>query len=247
MTTRIARTMPGLAGQQIRWMLLDTAPRVLAQLDPRLSKTADRVLRRRGVEVLMGQSVTRAGDGYVLLSTGEKVPTRSLIWCVGVRADPLDGLDVKTDRGRLVVDEFMAVPGAPDIYACGDCAAVPDLTQPGQVCGMTAQHAQRQGKQAARNLAATLGRGTAAPYKHADLGFLVDLGGLAGAANPLHVPLSGPPANAITRGYHLSAMTGNRLRVLTDWALNGLTSPEATSAGVVTAASVPLDVDKPRD
>jgi NADH:ubiquinone reductase (H+-translocating) len=247
MTTRIARTMPGLAGQQIRWMLLDTAPRVLAQLDPRLSKTADRVLRRRGVEVLMGQSVTRAGDCYVLLSTGEKVPTRSLIWCVGVRADPLDGLDVKTDRGRLVVDEFMAVPGAPDIYACGDCAAVPDLTQPGQVCGMTAQHAQRQGKQAARNLAATLGRGTAAPYKHADLGFLVDLGGLAGAANPLHVPLSGPPANAITRGYHLSAMTGNRLRVLTDWALNGLTSREATSAGVVTAASVPLDVDKPRD
>jgi NADH:ubiquinone reductase (H+-translocating) len=247
MTTRIAKTMPGLAGQQIRWMLLDTAPRVLAQLDPRLSKTADRVLRRRGVEVLMGQSVTRASDGYVLLSTGEKVPTRSLIWCVGVRADPLDGLDVKTDRGRLVVDEFMAVPGAPDIYACGDCAAVPDLTQPGQVCGMTAQHAQRQGKQAARNLAASLGTGTAAPYKHADLGFLVDLGGLAGAANPLHVPLSGPPANAITRGYHLSAMTGNRLRVLTDWALNGLTSPEATSAGVVTAASVPLDVDKPRD
>jgi NADH:quinone reductase (non-electrogenic) len=79
MTTRIAKTMPGLAGQQIRWMLLDTAPRVLAQLDPRLSKTADRVLRRRGVEVLMGQSVTEAGDGYVQLSTGEKVSTRSLI------------------------------------------------------------------------------------------------------------------------------------------------------------------------
>jgi NADH dehydrogenase len=246
MTTRIAKTMPGLAGQQIRWMLLDTAPRVLAQLDPRLSKTADRVLRRRGVEVLMGQSVTEAGDGYVQLSTGEKVSTRSLIWCVGVRADPLDGLDVDTDRGRLVVDEFMAVPGAPDIYACGDCAAVPDLTRPGQVCGMTAQHAQRQGKQVARNVAATLGTGTATPYKHADLGFLVDLGGLAGAANPLNVPLSGLAANAITRGYHLSAMSGNRLRVLADWILNGLTSPEATSVDVISAESVPLDVDKPR-
>ena len=145
MTTRIAKQMPGLAGQQIRWMLLDTAPRVLAQLDPRLSKAADRVLRRRGVEVLMGQSVTKAGDGYEQLPTGEKVSTRSLIWCVGVRADPLmDGLDLDTNRGRLVVDEFMAVPAAPDIYACGDCAAVPDLTRPGQVCGMTAQHAQRQ-------------------------------------------------------------------------------------------------------
>jgi NADH dehydrogenase len=246
MTTRIAKTMPGLSGQPIRWMLLDTAPRVLAQLDPRLSATADRVLRRRGVEVLMGQSVTQASDGYVQLSGGEKVPTRSLIWCVGVRADPLAGLDVATDRGRLVVDEFMAVPGTPDIYACGDCAAVPDLTRPGEVCGMTAQHAQRQGKLVASNVAATLGKGTASAYRHADLGFLVDLGGLAGAANPLHVPLSGLAANAVTRGYHLSAMSGNRMRVLADWALNGLTSPEATSAGVVTAASVPLDVDKPR-
>jgi NADH:ubiquinone reductase (H+-translocating) len=247
MTTRIAKQMPGLAGQQIRWMLLDTAPRVLAQLDPRLSKTADRVLRRRGVEVLIGQSVTEAGDGYVQLSTGEKVSTRSLIWCVGVRAEPLvDGLDLDTNRGRLVVDEFMAVPGAPDIYACGDFAAVPDLIRPGQVCGMTAQHAQRQGKQIARNVAATLGKGKAEPYKHADLGFLVDLGGLAGAANPLHVPLSGPAANAVTRGYHLSAMSGNRLRVLADWILNGLTSPEPTSVSVISAESVPLDVDKPR-
>jgi NADH dehydrogenase len=247
MTTRIAKSLPGLAGQQIRWMLLDTAPRVLAQLDPRLSKTADRVLRRRGVEVLMGQSVTKASDGYVELSTGEKVSTRSLIWCVGVRADPrVEGLNLATNRGQLVVDEFMAVPGAPDIYACGDCAAVPDLTRPGQVCGMTAQHAQRQGKQAARNVAASLGTGTAKPYKHADLGFLVDLGGVAGAANPLHIPLSGPPANVVTRGYHLSAMSGNRLRVLADWTLNGLTSPEATSADLISAESVPLDVNKPQ-
>jgi NADH dehydrogenase len=228
-------------------MLLDTAPRMLAQLDPRLSKTADRVLRRRGVEVLMGQSVTEAGDGYVQLSTGEKVSTRSLIWCVGVRAEPLvDGLNLDTNRGRLVVDEFMAVPGVPDIYACGDCAAVPDLTRPGEICGMTAQHAQRQGKQIARNVAATLGKGKAKPYKHADLGFLVDLGGLAAAANPLHIPLSGPAANAVMRGYHLSVMSGNRMRVLADWTLNGLTSPEATSTSVISAESVPLDVDKPR-
>jgi len=247
LTTRLARTLPGLAGQRIRWMLLDLAPRVLAELDPRLSRTAERVLRRRCAEVLTGQSVAEAGDGYVQLTSGTKVVTRSLIWCVGVRADPLvDGLSLPTNRGRLTVDEFMAVPGTPDIYACGDCAAVPDLTRPGQVCGMTAQHAQRQGKLVARNVAASLGQGTAHPYKHRDLGFLVDLGGLAGAANPLHIPLSGPPANAITRAYHLSAMSGNRLRVATDWALNGITAPESTSLAVITAESVPLDVNQPR-
>ena len=247
LTTRLALKMPRLAGRKIRWMLLDTAARLLPDLDEHLSKTADRVLRRRGVEVRTGQSVADALDGHVQLSTGEKVPTRSLIWCVGVRADPLvDGLDLATNRGRLVVDEFMAVPGAPDIYACGDCAAVPDLTRPGQVCGMTAQHAQRQGKQAARNVAASLGTGKAKPYKHHDEGFLVDLGGPAAAANPLNIPLSGPVANAVTRAYHLSAMSANRMRVLADWALNATTPPEATSFGVISAESVPLDPDKPR-
>jgi NADH:quinone reductase (non-electrogenic) len=140
----------------------------------------------------------------------------------------------------------MVVPGVPDVYACGDCAAVPDLARPGQVCGMTAQHAQRQGKQVARNVAASFGIGKAAPYEHHDLGFLVDLGGLAAAANPLQIPLSGLPANAVTRGYHLNAMSGNRMRVLTDWALNGVMPPEAISPAVVTAESVPLDVNHPR-
>jgi NADH:ubiquinone reductase (H+-translocating) len=247
LTTRQARDLPGLTGQEIRWLLLDLSPRVLDGLDPRLSKTAERVLRRRGVEVRTGQSIAAAGDGYVQLTTGDKVGTRSLIWCVGVRADPLmEGLDLATDRGRLVVDEYMAVPGTDGIYACGDCAAVPDLTRPGQVCGMTAQHAERQGKLVARNVAASLFKGTARPYKHRDLGFVVDLGGLAAAANPLHVPLSGPAANLVTRGYHLTAMAGNRMRVLTDWTLNGITSPESTSLAAIDAPSVPLDVNEPR-
>jgi NADH:ubiquinone reductase (H+-translocating) len=247
LTARLQRVLPGLAGQQIRWLLLDTAPRVLAELDPRLSRTAERVLRRRGVEVLTGESVAAALDGSVQLTTGDKVVTRSLIWCVGVRADPLmEGLDLATNRGRLEVDEYMAVPGFPEVYACGDCAAVPDLTRPGQVCGMTAQHAQRQGKLVARNIAASLGTGTAKPYRHEDLGFLVDLGGLAAAANPLHVPLSGPAANALTRGYHLYSMSGNRARVAADWTLNAITSPELTSLDDIDAKSVPLDVNHPR-
>ena len=138
------------------------------------------------------------------------------------------------------------MPGAPDIYACGDCAAVPDLTRPGEICGMTAQHAQRQGKQVARNVAASLGTGKARPYKHHDLGFVVDLGGLAAAANPLNIPLSGPLANAVTRAYHLIAMAGNRARVLTDWALNAILAAEVTSFAVISPGSVPLNPDQPR-
>ncbi|NED51717.1 FAD-dependent oxidoreductase, partial [Micromonospora aurantiaca] len=94
-------------------------------------------------------------------SDGRHVPTRSLIWCVGVRPDPLvESLGLETKKGRLVVDEYLNVPGRPEIFACGDAAAVPDPNRPGEVTPMTAQHAVRQGKQAARNVAASYGTGS---------------------------------------------------------------------------------------
>ena len=86
----------------------------------------------------------------------------------------------------------------------------------------------------------------ARPYRHRDLGFLVDLGGLAAAANPLNVPLSGPLANVLTRAYHLITMAGNRAHVLADWGLNVMAPPEVTSFGVIGPRSVPLDADQPR-
>jgi NADH dehydrogenase len=237
---------PRLAGQKARWLLLDTAERVLPSLDQRLSRAADKVLRHRGVEVMMGVSVKEASAEGVRLSNGDFVPTRSLIWCVGVRPDPLVAdLGLPLDKGRLVVDEYLTVPGHPDVFACGDIAAVPDLTMPGQVTAMTAQHATRQGKRAARNVAASFGHGERAPYKHHDLGFVVDLGGTQAAANPLQIPLSGLPAKAVTRGYHLLSMPGNRIRTASEWTLNTLLTRESAELGLVRGAAVPLDSPSP--
>jgi NADH dehydrogenase len=225
-----------------RWLLLDTADRVLPQLDERMARTADRVLRRRGVEIRLRTSVKEATAHGVHLSDGEFVPTRSLIWCVGVRPDPLvAGLGLPMNHGRLVVDEFLTVPGYPDVYACGDAAAVPDLTMPGEITGMTAQHAVRQGKVAARNIAASYGQGRRRPYKHHDLGFVVDLGGLDSAASPVGVPLSGFPAKVVTRGYHLLSMPGNRVRVTADWLLDAVLPRQGVQLGLVQAAAVPLE------
>ncbi|MGR3935195.1 NAD(P)/FAD-dependent oxidoreductase [Streptomyces sp. BRA346] len=229
-----------------RWVLLDVAKRVLPSLDERLSRTADRVLRRRGVDVRLGTSVKEATSDGVLLDDGEFIDTRSLIWCVGVRPDPLvKDLGLATEHGRLRVDQYLTVPGHPEVLACGDAAAVPDLTRPGEFTPMTAQHAQRQGKTAARNILASLGRGTPRPYKHHDLGFTVDLGGIQAAADPLHVPLAGPAANAVTRGYHLMAMPGNRVRVAADWLLDAALPPQAVQFGLVRSWSVPLDTESP--
>ena len=87
------------------------------------------------------------------------------------------------------------------MFACGDAAAVPDPTRPGQICAMTAQHAQRQGKLAARNIAASYDQGVKKPYKHHELGWVVDLGGKDAAANPLNVSLAGLPAISVPCGF----------------------------------------------
>jgi len=246
MTAELARNHPRLAGHNPRWLLIDTADRVLPGLAESLSRTADRVLRRRGVDIRTKTSVAEATDDAVRLSDGTVVPTRSLIWCVGVRPEPLvESLGLPTNRGRLVVDEFLAVPGRPDLWACGDVAAVPDLTRPGEITAMTAQHAQRQGKCAADNIAATFGHGVRRPYKHHDLGFVVDLAGFQAAANPLQVPLSGILAKVVTRGYHLFSLPGNRGRTAADWLTEAILPRQAVQLGLVRPADVPLDTEKP--
>ncbi|MYT09525.1 MULTISPECIES: NAD(P)/FAD-dependent oxidoreductase [Streptomyces] len=240
------RRHPLRKGMRPRWILLDVAERVLPELDPQLSRTADRTLRERGVEVRMGTSVKEATSDGVLLTDGEFVPTRSLVWCVGVRPDPLaESLGLPMERGRLLVDPNLQVPGRPEVFACGDAAAVPDLDNPGQYTPMTAQHAWRQGRTAALNVAASLGAGVRRPYAHRDLGFVVDLGGVKAAANPLGVPLSGLAAGAVTRGYHLAAMPGNRVRVAADWLLDAVLPRQAVQLGLVRSWAVPLDTASP--
>ncbi|HEX6445205.1 MAG TPA: NAD(P)/FAD-dependent oxidoreductase [Streptosporangiales bacterium] len=242
LTRTLAERFPALRHQPMRWLLLDLAPRVLPELDPRLSSAADRTLSRRGVQIRTGTSVEEATSDGVRLSDGEFVSTRSLIWCVGVRPDPLvEQLGLPTQRGRLTVDEYLSVPGRPELFACGDVAAVPDLTRPGELTGMTAQHAQRQGRVAAHNIAASLGYGKPRAYRHRDLGFVVDLAGAKATANPLGVPLSGVVAKAVTRGYHLLSLPSNRARVASEWVLDATLGRQAVEFGLVRSGAVPLD------
>ncbi|MEU9054336.1 FAD-dependent oxidoreductase [Streptomyces sp. NPDC048384] len=240
------RKHPLRTGMRPRWLLLDIADRVLPEMDERLSRTADRVLRQRGVDVRMGTSVKEATHNGVVLSDGSFVDTRTLVWCVGVRPDPLaESLELPMEKGRLLVDPHLQVPGRPELFAAGDAAAVPDLEKPGEYTPMTAQHAWRQGRTVGQNVAASLGMGERRAYRHRDLGFVVDLGGVKAAANPLGIPLSGVAAGAVTRGYHLAAMPGNRVRVAADWLLDAVLPRQAVQLGLVRSWSVPLDTASP--
>jgi len=102
---------------------------------------------------------------------------------------------------------------------------VPDLTSgAGQrLCPPTAQHAMRQAKTAARNIAARIHGQPLRPYRHHDLGLVVDLRGAGAVARPLGIPLRGWPAKVVARSYHLYALPSlrRRLSVLSAWAVAG--------------------------
>lgn len=229
-TSRWERVLPA----DLRFVLIDLAPAVLPELGQPLGDIALATLRRRGIDVRLGVTVKEARDTEIELTDGTTVPSRTLIWGAGVSASPLvQRLGTELQRGRLVVDAELRVPGAPGVFAAGDAAAVPDLVVAGRrtragdadgsapVTPPTAQHAQRQGTALGRNVAADLGYGRPRPYRHRDLGLVADLGGWDAVAKPLGVNLQGPVAKAVARGYHLYALpaAANRVRVALDWAL----------------------------
>ncbi|GGS34598.1 NAD(P)/FAD-dependent oxidoreductase [Actinokineospora fastidiosa] len=241
LTRQALRHRHKVTEDEVRWILLDIAPRVLPGLDERLSGPAEEVLRERGVDVRLETSVTEVTADCARLSDGAEIPTRTVVWCVGVRPDPLvEGLGLPTEKGRLRVDTHLRVPEHPRVYAAGDVAAVPDVFHPGQSTPMTAQHAQRQGRAAARNIAAELGYGRPRAYRHRDLGFVVDLAGRDAVANPLRVPLRGLPAKIVARGYHLLALPANRLRVVADWFTDLVARRQVVQFGLVPGSGVSL-------
>ncbi|MFE0456639.1 NAD(P)/FAD-dependent oxidoreductase [Streptomyces sp. NPDC058914] len=228
---RYPRLDPGL----IKWHLIDIAPKLMPELGDKLGRSAQEVLRRRGIDISLGTSVAKAGPEEVTFTDGRVIPTRTLIWTAGVVASPLIGtLGAETVRGRLAVTSEMCLPGYDGVFALGDAAAVPDEATGGDaVCPPTAQHAMRQGKVVADNVMATLRGQAMRPYRHKDLGLVVDLGGTDAVSKPLGIELRGLPAQAVARGYHWSALRTNvaKARVLTNWTLNALAGDDFVRTG----------------
>jgi NADH dehydrogenase len=207
----------GFDPDSVRFVLLDLAEQVMPEVGEKLGAAAQRVLRGRGIDVRLGVTLKEVHDDHVLLTDDTRIDTRTVAWVTGVTGAPLiEKLGLPTEKGRLKVDADLQVPGHPDVFAAGDAAAVPDLTQSGAITPPTAQHATRQGKVLARNVAASLGHGTKKLYKHRNMGLVVDLGPRYAVANPLGVRLSGFPAKAVTRAYHLYAIP----RFVNRWAVS---------------------------
>jgi NADH:quinone reductase (non-electrogenic) len=242
MTQKQLSGFPGLSAGDLRWLLVDLSPAILPELGPRLGRYALRLLRRRGMDIRLGTTVTAMRPGEAELSDGTVLPCRTVLWTAGVTPPPVVArLGLLVRRGRLAVDEYLQLRDR--VWAAGDSAAATDpYDRDGMDYPPTAQHAQRQGTVIARNVAASLGIGTPAMYRHRDLGLVADLGGTGAVARPFGLPLTGLPAKVVTKGYHLAAIPypAGKLRVAADWLVNLVSRPAATQLGLVQESAARL-------
>jgi NADH dehydrogenase len=217
------RYVPGVRADEMRWTLVEAASRIMPEVSVGLAKyTVDR-LTDRGIDVRLDTRLQSVVDGHVVLSDGEEFDSDTLVWTAGVKAHSMlrdTDFDLD-DKGRLPCHANLTVRGIPNVFAAGDCAAVPDLSSdiPGALTSPSAQHAVRQARTLADNIVATVKGRALDDYKHTYLGSVASLGLYRGVAEIYGIKLRGIVAWFMHRTYHVSRMpTFNRkVRVLADW------------------------------
>jgi NADH dehydrogenase len=207
----------------------------MPEVQPSLAEFATRELRGRGIEIRTRTTLDEVTETTARLSDGEVVPTRTVAWTAGVRPHPVVAeLGLPLDRsGRIRTDRTMRVEGYDDVWAIGDAAAVPDPAKLENPSPPTAQHAIRQGRRVARNVAASLGNGRVRPFTYRTLGVFVDMGRGEAVASTLGIKWRGAPAWWLARTYHLAMMPGfkRKLRLLVDWNVGLLFGRDASELG----------------
>lgn len=214
------RYFPNLYEQDVRFVLVHSSEQLLPQISPELGDYALRKLRERGIEMRLDTYVEGAGPGVVKLSGDEEISAETLIWTIGVQANPLlEQLPDERDRqGALIVTAELSAPEHPFVWAVGDCAHIPD-PETGEPYPATAQHALQEAQIAAHNIAAVLRGEEPKPFRYESLGWLVSIGHQTAAAEVMGMKFSGLAAWLAWRFVYLSKLPGweRKIRVALDW------------------------------
>jgi NADH dehydrogenase len=224
---------PSLAWTAPRWVLVDAGERILGEVPERLGDYAAKRLRKRGVDIRLGTTLERVDEHAVHLSDGSRLETETLVWTAGVRPHPLVaelGLPLD-ERSRIRVDSSLRVEGRDNVWALGDCAAVPNEATPGQFDPPTCQHALRQSRRLAKNL-----KGNEKAYGYRMIGQGATLGRDRGIANLFgHISFRGFPGAMVTRMYHLHQLPlrSRKLRVVADTMLSRIFGRDMAELGLL--------------
>ena len=231
-----------IEASDLRFVMIEGAGRILPEVTEPMGEYALAELKKRGIEFHLNTFLSSCVDGHVVTSTGVEFDTETIVWTAGVKANPVikEASDLPADKmGRVIVlptlqvatEDGEVVEGA---WAAGDCAAVPDVHNPGKFCPPNAQHAIREAVRLADNIVALYKDKPAVAYDHKNLGVVASLGLYKGVAELFgFIKLRGFLAWVAHRGYHVMAMpTGNRkVRILIGWMGQFLMGRELVSLG----------------
>lgn len=216
------RFYPNLAPEFVHTILISSDEFILPELGSKLGAYAQRKLAARGVEILTRARVTAVRDGLVELSDGKTIPATTLIWAAGNAQNPLvAALPIPKSKGRILVDDYLQVKDFPGVWAVGDCALIPDH-KVGGFHPPTAQHAIREGRCVARNVAADILGGKKKSFRFSTLGRLAAIGRRSGVANVFGINFSGFLAWWLWRTIYLFKLPRleKKVRVALDWTLD---------------------------
>lgn len=228
-TGHLLRSYPRLVRDELRLVQLQGGTRLLPEMADGLAAYTESTFRRRGVEVRTGVGAAEITPDGVRLTDGEEIAAATVVLAAGLAPNPVvAALDLPKDRaGRIVTDTCMRVPGHDGVWAVGDCAAIPDPA--GNPYPTLAQHALREGKHLADNLAAVLNGKEPTPFVYKTRGTMAALGHRRGIANLMGLKVWGFAAWWVWRTYYLLQMPRweRRLRIMADWTVGLLFRPDA--------------------
>jgi NADH:ubiquinone reductase (H+-translocating) len=238
------RAYPELSAKDVRTVLLQSADHILPEMKPTLADFAHRLLERRGVEIRLNTRLTAVTEQTAVIQhkpTGEvsAIPSRTVVATVPVEPHPLVGsLSLPRINGRISVNRFLHCDAATNIWALGDCAAIPLLD--GGFVPPTAQYAVREASQCARNIVATLQGTPLRPFNFKSLGSLASLGQRSAVAEVLGIRLSGVLAWILWRTVYLMKFPGmdRKARILADWTMDMFLPRDITQVRIFRQAQV---------
>ncbi|MBC8107933.1 MAG: NAD(P)/FAD-dependent oxidoreductase [Anaerolineae bacterium] len=222
----VRRNYLNVPESMLRFELIEAGPRMLAELDEDLAQYAHNVYVKRGIHVRVNTKVARIECGRVTLANGETIESETIILAAGVMPSPLIAkLDIaKHKYGRILVEPTMRAVDRTNVWSLGDCAAIPDPT--GKPYPPLAQHAIREARVLAKNIAAQLDGQPLQPFVYHSLGTLAALGRFKGVGRVPWFKLRGFPAWFAWRTYYLFQMPrwSRRVRIMIDWTISLLFS-----------------------
>ena len=221
----------GIDRRHVELLVLESGERLLAHLPERFGKYAASVLSKRGVRLMLKQDVSAVDSHGVVLKSGERLASGTVLWAAGVKPSPLaESLGLQTTKhGAIETGGDFAVAAAPHVWAVGDCAAVPKAQ--GGTYAPLAQNAIREGPALAKNILARLRGKATRNFRYRELGQMASLGNRQAVAElPGGHMVTGFAAWLMWRTYYLGRLPGlsQKTHVALDWTL-GLAFPQQTS------------------